>query len=75
MLNNLLLHIGIRSDGLCIFVSGLLNAFITEFHLRRTHQGHNPNFNELMHGTIQMMTALCPTWAHTYQTMSRGFRP
>ena len=37
-----------------------------------THQGHGLNFNELMHGRIQMMTALCLALAHTYQTMSRG---
>ena len=73
LLNNLLLHIGIRSDRLCIFLSGLLNAFITEFHLRRTHQGHGLNFNELMHGRIQMMTALCLALAHTHQTIFWGF--
>ena len=73
ILKNLLLHIGIRSDRLCIFLSGLLNAFVTEFHLRRTHQGHGLNFNELMHGRIQMMTALCLALAHTHQTMCWGF--
>ena len=75
MLNNLLLHIGIRSDRLCILVSSLLDVFVTAFHLRRTHQGHGVNFHQLMHGRTQMMTALCLALAHTYQTMSWGFSP
>ena len=28
-----------------------------------------------MYGRIEMMSALCPAWAHTYQTMCLGFSP
>ena len=73
MLNNLLLQLEFDFARLCILVSSLLDAFVTALHLRRTHQGHGLNFNELMHGKIQMMTALCLALAHTYQTMSWGF--
>ena len=29
---------------------------------------------ELTHGRIKMMTALCPAWSHTFQTMCLGFQ-
>ena len=75
ILKNLLLQIGIRGDRLCILVSSLLDAFVTALHLRRTHQGHSINFHQLMHGRIQIMTALCPALAHAYQTIWWGFCP
>ena len=59
----------------CILVSGLLDAFVTAFILRRTRDGYGLNFGELMCGRIKMMTVLCPAWAHTYQTMCFGFSP
>ena len=62
-----------RNDRCCILVSGLLYAFVTAFHLRRTHQGHSLNFRELTYGRIKIMTVLCPAWAHTYQTLRLGF--
>ena len=71
--NDLLIKIAVRSDRLCILVSGLLDAFVTAFNLRRTHRGLGLNFKELLDGRIKMMTALCPAWAHTYQTMCLGF--
>ena len=73
--NDLLFKIAIRTDRLRILVPGLLHAFVTAFNLQRTHQGHGLNFRELMYGRIKMMTALCPAWAHTYQTMCLGFSP
>ena len=56
--------IAVRSDRLCILVAGL-----------RTNRGAGLHFRELMYGRIKMMTALCPAWAHTYQTMCLGFHP
>ena len=70
--NDLLVKFATRSDRLCILVSGLLNAFVTEFNLRRPHQGHGLDVHELMHGRIKM-TALCSAWAHTYLTKLRNF--
>ena len=63
--NDSLFKIAVRSDRLCILVSGSLDVFVTAFNLRK--------FKELACGRIQMMTALCPAWAHTYQTMYLGF--
>ena len=74
-LNDLLFKIGIRSDRLCILVSGFLDAFVTAFNLRRTHQGQALHFQEPLHGRNEMMTALCPASAHTYLTMCLGFNP
>ena len=73
--NELLFKLSVRSDRLCILVAGLLDAFVTALNLRRTHQETGLNFKELMYGRIKMMTALCPAWAHTYQTMCLGFLP
>ena len=41
--------------------------------MRRTHRGPCLKFKELMYGRIKMMSALCPAWAHTYQTICLGF--
>ena len=71
--NDVLFKIGVRIDRLCILVSGLLGAFVTAFNLRRTHRGLGLNFKEFTYGKTKMMTALCPAWAHTYQTMCLGF--
>ena len=73
--DDLWFKIGVRRDRLCIFESGLVDAFVTSFKLRRTHQGQGLNFHELMHGRKKKMAALCPAWAHTYQTMCLGFSP
>ena len=54
--NDLLFKIATGSDRLCILVSGLLDAVVTAFNLRRTHQCHGLNFRELMCGRIKMMT-------------------
>ena len=56
----------------CILVTGLLDAFATAFNLRRTHRGPCLKFKELTYGRIKMMSALCPAWAHTYQTICLG---
>ena len=71
--NDLLFKIAVRSDRLCILVAGLLDAFVTAFNLRRTYWGPGLNFKEFTCGKTKMMTALCPAWAHTYQTMCLGF--
>ena len=71
--NDLLFKIAFRSDRLCILVAGLLSAFVTAYNVRRTNRSPDLDFKELMYGRIKMMTALCPTWAHTYQTMCLGF--
>ena len=55
--------------------TAIFSAFVTAFNLRRTHRGLDLNFKEIMYGRIKMMTALCPAWAHTYQTMCLGFNP
>ena len=72
--NELLFKIAVRSDKLCILVAGLLDAFVTDYNLQRTNHGLGLNFKELMYRS-KMMTALCPAWAHTYQTMCLGFHP
>ena len=53
ILNDLLFKIVVRSDRLCILVSGLLDACVTAFNLRRTHRGIGLNFKELVHGRIK----------------------
>ena len=73
--NDLLFKSAVRSDRLCILVAGLLDAFVTTYRLLRTNRGPGFNFTELMYDTIKMMTALCPAWAHTYQTMCFCFHP
>ena len=50
---------------LCTLVAVFLDAFVTVFNFRRTHRGPGLNFKEFMYGSIEMMTALCPAWAHT----------
>ena len=72
--NDLPFKIAVRSDWLCIHVAVLHDAFVTAYTLQ-TNRGPGLNFKELMYGVIKMMTALCPAWAHTYQTMSLGFHP
>ena len=42
----------------CILVSGLLDAFVIAFKLRRTNRGIGLNHRELMCGRIKLMTAL-----------------
>ena len=73
--NKFLFKIAVRSSRLCILVAGLLDAFVTAFNLQRTKRGRGLNFRELVYGRIKMMTALCPAWAHTYQTMCLGCKP
>ena len=73
--NDLLFKIAIRSDRLCILVAGLLGAFVTAWNLQRTNRGLSLNFKQITYGRIKMMTALCPAWAHTFQTMCLGFSP
>ena len=75
VLSHLLFKTATQSDRLCILVSGLVDNFVTAFNLRRTRQAHRLRFHELMYGRIKMMTALCPEWAHTHQTMRLGFSP
>ena len=58
------------SDRLCILVSGLLDAFVTTFNVRRTHRDLGLNFRDLMRGRIKMMTAQCRAWLHTYLSFS-----
>ena len=53
ILNDLLFKIVVRSDMLCILVSGLLESCVTPFNLRRTHRGIGINFKELMYGKIK----------------------
>ena len=50
-----LYKIAVRSNRLCILVSGLVDAFVTAFNLRRNSRGGD--FKELMCGTLKMMTA------------------
>ena len=44
ILNDLLFIIAVRSDRLCILVSGLLDALSSPFNLRRTNRGSDLNF-------------------------------
>ena len=67
--------IAVRSERLCILVTGLLDAFVTAFNLRSTHRGPGLSFRELMYGRIKMMTALRPALAHTFQTVCLGHNP
>ena len=71
--NDHLFNIVVRSDRFCILVAGLLDAFVTAYNLEKTNRGPGLNFRELMYGRITMMTALCPAWAHTYQTLCLGY--
>ena len=73
--NEVLFQIAVRSNRLCMLVAGLLDAFVTANNLQRTSRGPGLLFHELMCGRIKMMTALCPAWAHTYQTMCLVFHP
>ena len=73
--NELLFKIAVRSDRPCILAAGLLDAFVTACNQQRTNRGSGLNFRRLMYGRIKMMAALCPAWAHTYQTMCTGFHP
>ena len=73
--NELVFKTAVRSSRHCILVAGLLDAFVTVYNLQRTNRGPGLNFRELMYGRIKMMTALCPAWAHTYQTMCFRFHP
>ena len=57
IVHDLLFKIAVGSDRLCILVSGLLDAFVTAFNLRRTHWGLGLNNKELLNGRIEMMTA------------------
>ena len=75
MFNELLFKVAVRSDRSCILVAGLFNAFVTAHSLQGTNRGPGIDFHEFMHGTIKMITALCPAWAHTYQTMCLGLHP
>ena len=74
ILNDLLFKITVRSDRLCILVSGLLDAFVAACNLQRTHCHRGLSFRELMYGRSKMMTALCRAWAHTYQTSWLGIQ-
>ena len=67
--NEFRFKIAVRSDRLCILISGLLDAFVTANNMQRTSCGPGLNFREVMRGRIKMVTALSPAWAHTYQTM------
>ena len=73
--NDLLFKIAVRSSRLCILVSGLLGASVTTFNLYRKCRKGDLCFSELMHGRMKLMTAVCPAWAHTYQSMCLGYRP
>ena len=73
--DDLLFKFAIRSDRLCVLVAGLLDAFVTAHNVQRNNRGPGLTFEELMYGRIKMMTALCPAWAHTYQTMCLVFHP
>ena len=73
ILNDLLSKTAVRSDRLCILVAGQVDAFVTALNLRRTIRVPGLNFKELTNGRIKMITALCPAWAHTYQTTCLGF--
>ena len=70
--NELLFKIADRNHRLCILVSGLLDAFVTAFNLRRFNRGICLNFKKLMNGRIKM-TVLYLVSAHTYQSMCLGF--
>ena len=52
--NDLLFKIAVRSDRLCILLSGLLDDFVTSFNLRRTNHGIGLNLKELMYGRLEM---------------------
>ena len=58
ILNDLLFKIAVRSNRLSILVSGLLDACVTAFNLRRTRWGLGVNFRELLCGRFQIMTAV-----------------
>ena len=47
------------------------DAFVTAFNVRS--RGSDLNFKEHMYGRIEMMTAQCPAWAHTCQSMCLNF--
>ena len=66
---DLLFNIAVRGERLCILVARLLDAIVTVFNLQRTNHGILLNFRQLMYGRVKMMNDVCPTWAHTYQSM------
>ena len=75
ILNDLLFKIAVRSSRLRILVSGLPDAFVTTFNFYRKCPKGDLCFSELMHGRTKLMTAVCPAWAHTYQSVCLGYRP
>ena len=73
--NELLFKLAVRSDRLCMLVAGLFDAFGTAYNLQRTDHVLGLFLLELVHERINMMTALCLVWAHTWQTMCLEFHP
>ena len=73
--NDLLFKIAVRSEQAVHSRVWFIRCLVTAFNLQRTHQVRGLTFRELMHGRLKMMTALCPAWAHTYQTMFLGCSP
>ena len=64
IINDLLFKIAVRSDRLCILVSGLLEAFVAvAFNWRRSNRGLGINIRELSYGRVKMMAVLCLAWA------------
>ena len=61
-------QIAVRSDRLCILLSGLVDAFVTAFNVWSSNRASHLNLKELMYGSIKMMTAQWSAWAHTYQS-------
>ena len=47
----------------------LVNASASTSYQHRQSQNNELEFRELMHCRIQLITAMCPAWAHRYQTM------
>ena len=60
---HLRLSAAVRSGMRCILVSGLMDAFVTAFNVRRTNRGIGLNLKKKkkrMYGRIYTMAALCP---------------
>ena len=66
--------IGVRSDRLCILGAGLLGAFVTVVTCGEPIMALVSITKNLCVEESKMMTAWCPVWAHTYQTMCLEFR-
>ena len=64
-----------RCDQHCILAFGLIDAFVHAHNHHRHNRNDPGHLEDCMQGRIRLMTAVAPTYTHTFQTLCYNSRP